>query len=138
MCGAVSFTARNVRTDFGGCHCEMCRRWAGSALLAVTIPETDMTWAGLDHVATIQSSAWAERGWCKECGTGLWYRVTADGPMKGNYEIPIGILDDANGLVMNSEIFIDCKPDSFTYSGARKTMTRAEVLAKYGVPGDGA
>ncbi|MFT6452301.1 MAG: hypothetical protein ACJA06_001798, partial [Halocynthiibacter sp.] len=31
----------------------------------------------------------------------------------GNYEVPIGLLDDANGLTLAKEIFIDDKPDSF-------------------------
>ena len=67
LCGAVSFEAAQVPEHFGVCHCEMCRRWAGSALFGVTIEAADMTVHGQEHVRTIQSSAWAERAWCDRC-----------------------------------------------------------------------
>ena len=100
MCGAVVLTIGELPREYGTCHCEMCRRWAGSALLSVSVPR---------------------------------YRVTADVPHAGTYEIPIGLLDDANGLTMTREIFIDEKPDAFTFAGTRELMNRAEVLALYGV-----
>ncbi|WP_249777806.1 GFA family protein [Pontivivens nitratireducens] len=133
MCGAVVLTIGELPHEYGTCHCEMCRRWAGSALLSVSVPQDDLTIAGAEHVRTIQSSDWAERAWCDKCGSGLWYRVTADVPHAGTYEIPIGLLDDANGLTMTREIFIDEKPDAFTFAGTRELMNRAEVLALYGV-----
>ena len=34
MCGAVRFVARDVQDKAGICHCEICRRWTGSAMLA--------------------------------------------------------------------------------------------------------
>lgn len=131
MCGAVSLTVTDAPTSFGACHCDMCRRWAGSAFLGTTVPADQIAFAGKDNISVIQSSEWAERAFCNKCGTGLWYRVTAEG-FPSTYEIPIGLYDDPNGLSFDSEIFIDCKPDSFAYAGERKeTMTRAEVFAKY-------
>jgi hypothetical protein len=131
MCGAVAFTIESLRTDFGACHCEMCRRWTGSAFLGISVPESSIKFSGVEHIATIQSSSWAQRAWCTTCGTGLWYRVTADSPMAANYEIPIGLLDDANGLEMTREIFIDCKPDAFAYRGEHRLLTRAQVMKLY-------
>ena len=138
MCGAVGFTAWNVPTGYGACHCEMCRRWTGSALLAVTVKEDDVTWTGEPHVRTLQSSDWAERAWCGRCGTALWYRTTHKPQGENDYELPIGLFDDPDGFALKREIFIDCKPDSFTLAGDHQTMTRAEVLAKYGATTDGA
>ena len=130
LCGAVRFTLSNPGTDFTACHCEMCRRWAGSALLAFTVPRDSAAIEGAENIATIQSSEWAERAWCRSCGSGLWYRLTlVDQP--DELQIPVGLLDDASGLTFSSEIFIDCKPDSYAYAGTRNTMTRAEVFAKY-------
>ena len=133
MCGAVHFTVTEVPTEYGACHCEMCRRWTGSAFLGVSVPRVNFTWSGEEHIATLQSSAWAERAWCAKCGTCLWYRVTTPGPMSSNLELPVGLLDDSDDLRMTREIFIDCKPDSFAYAGEHKLLTRAEVLALYGV-----
>ncbi|OWU85844.1 hypothetical protein ATO6_02790 [Oceanicola sp. 22II-s10i] len=137
MCGAVRFTASDVPDEYGACHCEMCRRWAGSAFLGITVPGKGIVWTGEAQIKTLQSSDWAERAWCGRCGTGLYYHVTADGPMSDNYELPIGIFDDASGLTMRREIFIDQKPDSFAYAGEHQLLTRAEVLAKYGVTPEG-
>ncbi len=134
MCGAVSFTAADVPSEFGACHCEMCRRWSGSALLALTVKAADVTFAGEAHIRTLQSSDWAERAWCQRCGTGLYYRLTGDsGPGAGTMTMPLGIFDDPDGFTFSNEIFIDCKPDSFAYAGERERLTRAEVMAKYGV-----
>lgn len=127
MCGAVRFTMELRRTDFGACHCEMCRRWTGSAFLGLTVPEDAITFEGLEHVRRLQSSAWAERAWCDRCGTGLWYRITAEHPMAGGYEIPIGVLDDADGLTFTRALFTDCKPDSFSYADEHRKLTRARV-----------
>lgn len=134
LCGAVRFTARLRGATFGACHCRMCRRWTGSALLGITVPDADVTWEGADHIATRQTSGWAMRAWCRECGSGLWFRVTAEGPYAGAYELPVGLFDDPNGLTMTSEIYVDEKPDSFAYAGeGRRLMTRQDCIDKFAV-----
>lgn len=134
MCGAVSFSATDVPEIFGVCHCEMCRRWTGSALLGVTIPTENVTWHGDGNIATLQSSEWARRGWCKACGTGLFFQVTLEGDYSGNTEIPIGLFDQPNGMKMSNEIYIDHKPDSFAYDGHGHTvMTRQQCVDKFAV-----
>jgi len=134
MCGDVRFTARDVPSEYGTCHCEMCRRWTGSALLGVSVPEGNVTWEGREHIGVRQSSDWAERAWCKNCGTGLWFRVTMESEWAGNYEIPLGLFDKADDFTMTSEIYIDHKPASFAYAGeGRKVMTRQECVEKFSV-----
>jgi len=136
LCGAVRFQADLVSRNFGACHCEMCRRWTGSALLGMTFPLGNVRWSGADHIATRQTSPWAMRAWCRDCGTNLYFRVTADSAYAGDIELPIGILDDANGLTMTNEIYIDHKPDSFAYAGAgRKLMTRQDCIDKFSLLG---
>lgn len=132
LCGAVRFSADLTSTQFGACHCEMCRRWTGSALLGITTPEGNVTWQGAEHIASLQSSAWAMRGWCRNCGSNLFFKVTADSPYRGSIELPIGLFDDANGLTMSNEIYIDHKPDSYAYAGAgRQVMTRQDCIDKF-------
>ncbi|WP_245188920.1 GFA family protein [Mameliella alba] len=135
MCGAVRFTARDVPAQAGACHCEMCRRWTGSALIGVTVPLVNVTWEDETHLGRIQSSDWAERGFCTRCGSGMFFRVTMESAYSGDLELPIGVFDEADGFEMTNEIYIDVKPDSFAYEGqaGRKLMTRAECHAKFGV-----
>ncbi len=138
ICGAVSFAARNVTEQFHVCHCKMCQRWNGGPAMSVTVPAKDIDWTGLDHVARLQSSDWAERGWCEKCGSGVWYRITAEGPLAGNYEIPLGLFDESNGFTLDEEIFIDRKPNSYKLAGEHRTKTEAEVFAQYGGTAEGA
>jgi hypothetical protein len=134
LCGAVRFTARLTGRQFGVCHCDMCRRWTGSALLGITVPEGNVEWVGEEAIATRQTTPWAMRAWCKDCGSGLWFKVTQAGPYAGNVELPIGLFDDASGLTMTNEIYIDHKPDSFAFAGEGRTlMTRADCVAKFAV-----
>jgi hypothetical protein len=135
LCGAVRFTIRDCPAGFGACHCEMCRRWSGSALLALSVPGDRVDLTGAEQIVRFQSSEWAERAWCGTCGSNLWYRLTHDGA-PDTLELSLGLLDDANGLDFDSEIFIDCKPDCYAYAGERRQMTRAEVMARYALPTD--
>ena len=116
LCGAVRFTAHLNNTNFGVCHCEMCRKWTGSALLAITVPEANVAWTGADRIAKRQSSFRGERAWCADCGSPIWFRVTVDGPHAGNLELPVGLFHDANGLTLTGEHFLDQKPDSFAFA----------------------
>lgn len=133
LCGAVRFQATLTSDTFGACHCEMCRRWTGSALLGITVPQANIVWQGADQITRFQSSDWAERAHCATCGSALYYHVTMDGPMAAHLELPIGLLDDANGLTFSNEIYIDHKPDSFAYTGDHPRLTRKETLVKFGI-----
>ena len=136
LCGAVRFKAGLTKREFGACHCEMCRRWTGSALLGMTVPEGNVVWVGEEHIASRQTSAWAMRAWCRECGSNLYFKVTVQNEWSGNVELPIGLFDDANGLTMANEIYIDHKPDSFAYAGeGRKLMTRQDCIEKFSLLG---
>lgn len=132
LCGAVRFKARLTGTNFGVCHCPLCRKWTGLALLGMTVPAENVQWTGSEHIAKRQSSAWGERAWCAECGSPVWFRVTAESPYAGTIELPIGTFDDANGLTMANEIYIDHKPDSYAFAGTgRNVLTRAQCVEKF-------
>lgn len=131
LCGAVEFVARDVRPDVGICHCRMCQRWTGLGLMAVTVPEADLAVTGREHVMTYVSSDWATRSWCGKCGSNLWYRITAEGPHKGNYEIPIGLFNDPHGFVLKRELFTDRRPDAYQIAGEHRRLTEAEVIAMF-------
>jgi len=132
LCGAVRFRATGVPSTYAVCHCEMCRRWTGSAFMEVSIPEGQVTWDGTEHIATRATSAWAERAWCRDCGSPLYYRVTADTKWAGKYDIALGLFDDPSGFTPTHEIYIDHKPDSFAYiDQGQKTVTRAECVAQF-------
>lgn len=132
MCGAVRFTATDVPDTFGVCHCEMCRRWSGSAFVNVEVPVGSISWSSEAQIATLQTSDWAERAWCRRCGSHLYWRMTEQNEYSSTVDIPLGLFDDPNGFTMRSEIWIDEKPDSFAYvDNGHAKLTRSECVAKF-------
>ncbi len=51
----------------------------------------------------------AERGFCKKCGSHLFYRLKQN----SQYYIPVGIFDNDEGLVFEHQVFIDEKPEYY-------------------------
>ncbi len=126
LCGQVKVSAPGMSTGVAACHCSMCRRWSGGPLLAVECG-TEVSFEGEEHIGVYDSSAWAERGFCRNCGTHLFYRLK-DGKQ---YIMPVGLFDDAEGLVLEAQIFIDEKPAYYRFADKTHDMTGAEVFAKY-------
>ncbi|SQI43307.1 Uncharacterized conserved protein [Leminorella richardii] len=129
LCGSVGITAGKMSRHVGACHCGMCRKWGGGPFLAVDCG-TEVTFSGEEHIGVFRSSEWAERGFCKMCGTSLFYRIV-DGQQ---YAVPIGLFDDAESLVFDIQVFIDRKPDYYSFVGEMQMMTEAEVIAMYAPP----
>ncbi|MEM7317787.1 MAG: GFA family protein [Pseudomonadota bacterium] len=134
MCGAVTVTATPARDSFGACHCDMCRRWTSSMLM--TFPASP-GYAALGPVRTFTSSDWAERAFCGDCGSALWYRVTVPGEMHGQTQMAVGLFDDATEGRFSLELYIDRKPTAYAFEGDRRKMTEAEVIAMFAPPDDG-
>jgi len=126
LCGAVKVTAKTKSDHIGACHCSMCRKWGGGPLLAVEC-QSDVSLEGLEHISTYDSSEWAERGFCKTCGTHLFYRLKEG----GHYAIPVGLLDDEDQWTLSEQIFIDQKPSFYSFSQKTKDLTGEEVFAQY-------
>lgn len=129
LCGAVRYEATPKGTTFGACHCETCRKWTGGPLMTF---ESSVVFTKNDGLATYTSSQWAERGFCRDCGSCLFYRITADGPHQGQTLLTYGSLDDPKGLVLDHEVYTDKKPDGYGFAGDLKGMTEAEIMAAFG------
>lgn len=89
---------------------------------------TDVKIEGEDHVSVFDSSEWAERGFCKTCGTHLFYRLKGN----GLHIVPVGLFDDDPDLSFTMQVFIDEKPAYYGFSENTKKMTGAEVFAMFG------
>ena len=131
LCGRVSFTVDVPEPGVGVCHCAMCRRWSGGPLFALhhTAP---VHFAGEDHIGRYQSSDWAERGFCRSCGSSLFYRLRGS----GEYFMAVGAFDDPSRFTLDTEVFVDEKPDFYAFANETEKMTGAEVFALY-APQDG-
>lgn len=89
LCGAVSLETAENR-ELHACHCGKCRVWGGGASFTLAAQSPEIT--GSEHIAHYQSSEWAQRCFCKHCGTHLFVKVGND------YYINAGLFADNAGL----------------------------------------
>ena len=106
----------------------MCRRWGGGAFLSTQMVK-DPTFTAADHIARFASSDWAERGFCRECGSHLFYYLKPE----DGYSFAAGLFDGTDDFTLSEEIFIDEKPGCYSFAGERVRLTGAEVMAKFGM-----
>lgn len=126
LCGVVKVSTASTNNEVGACHCGMCRKWGGSSLLVIECGN-NISFDGEDNIGVYQSSEWAERGFCKQCGSHLFYRLKQN----NQHYIPVGIFDNSQGLVFDHQIFIDEKPEFYSFANKTKNMTGEEVFAMF-------
>ncbi len=126
LCGGVKITAASVNPKFTVCHCDTCRAWGGGPFFAVQCG-TDVSIAGLEQIKEYESSDWATRGFCSECGTHLFYRLNKT----GDYNMPLGLFTGLADLNMSMQYFSDQRPDYYCFSNETKELTAAEIRAYF-------
>lgn len=97
LCGAVRYEVRGPLRDVLLCHCEECRRWHGNFAADTAARKEDVVLLeqrGLRWIDSPRSDAHARRGFCRECGSSLFW----DPPGRTTISIAAGTLDDAAGL----------------------------------------
>lgn len=129
LCGAVRFTVESVDPEYWACHCCTCVRWSAGPYLSVST--TGASFEGEDNIEIYNSSEWAERGFCRKCGTILFYRLKK----QAGHELSIGTFDDSSSFRMVGEIFVDKKPDGYEFAGDHPRLTEAEAIAKFSLSG---
>jgi hypothetical protein len=125
LCGAVQFVAEEAESGVDACHCGMCRRWTGGPFF--TSKTRSVAFQGAEALARYESSAWAERGFCKICGSTLFYYLK---PTR-TFMMSVGAFDDASAFRLIEEIYIDSKPEGYALAGDHPKLTEAETLAKF-------
>ena len=127
LCGAVTFTAEEIDPHVHACHCSMCRGWTGGPMLGASVGA--ITFSGEEHVKRYASSAWADRGFCAECGTSIFYHLKDP----GMYIMATGCFDDAEQFSLAGEISVDEKPSGYNFAGEHSRLTGAEFMASMGI-----
>ena len=126
LCGSVKITAEEINPKFTVCHCKSCRTWGGSPFFAVQCGK-NVKISSEDKVKVYDSSSWASRGFCTDCGTHLFYKFKE----RGEYNMPVGLFPDLQGLHMVMQYFSDARPDYYCFSNETKEMTTAEIMAHF-------
>ncbi len=126
LCGSVELEVDLANTEVAACHCNMCRKWSGGPMMAIDCGDS-LKITGKSSVSQYQSSEWAERGFCSNCGTHLFYLLKP----ANQYHLPAGLLAIDSEYSFTHQIFIDEKPDYYNFSDDTTNMTGAEVFAHF-------
>jgi hypothetical protein len=126
LCGSVKIDVSNVNPQFTVCHCDTCRNWGGGPFFAVQCG-AELEIKGVENVKEYNSSAWATRGFCSNCGTHLFYRLNKS----GSYNMPVGLFSKIEDLVMTMQYFSDQRPGYYCFSNQTQEMTEAEIKAYF-------
>ena len=85
------------------------------------------------NLGVYRSSEWAERAFCKQCGTPLFYRLIG----QDMYFVSAEAFDNRDDYALKSQIFIDEKPAYYDFANKTHNMTGAEVFAAFAPPDAG-
>ena len=108
LCGAVHLEIQEpLERSPEACHCSQCRKQSGSFLIAVNVRRTALRIEGTESVAWYQSSERVQRGFCKACGSTLFWKPTIEG-----YEwtaVAMGCIDTPLRLRISKHTFVGDK-----------------------------
>jgi len=94
LCGAVHYVVRGPMRGVVNCHCGQCRKWHGNVATYTSVKTADVEIAGKENVKWFRSSDSARRGFCRKCGSSLFWQWVG-GETLG---IAAGGLDRPTGL----------------------------------------
>ena len=126
LCGKISVSAKAVNPEVHACHCNMCQLWNGGPTLSVHCG-TDVSFINEAYISVYKSCDWAELGFCKNCGSHLFYRSLDN----GEYILQTGTFLSDEAFVLNQQIFIDEKPSYYSFANNTSDLTGAEVIAQH-------
>jgi len=105
LCSAVRYEIRGPLRDIVVCHCPLCRRFYGAPGMHTKARKVDIVLTEERGLRWFASSERARRGFCGECGSGLFwepFELDATG-------IAAGSLDGSPGLKVLGHIFVGDK-----------------------------
>jgi hypothetical protein len=122
QCGAVRYALYAEPERGNICHCRMCQKAFGNFFAALTgVKKADFAWTR-GEPGVFRSSEAVERGFCRDCGTPLFFRyVEVD-----RIAVSIGSLDDPRGVFPEKQYGIESRLPAFATLADLPGETTAE------------
>jgi len=76
---------------------------------------------------SFRSSDWAERGFCADCGSTLWYGTVHD----KNRNLSAGLFPNAAEAMLEVEYYSDQIPEGYKLAGAHRRLDTEKTLALF-------
>ena len=109
LCEAVRFAVTGPLREVLICHCGQCRRQHGHAAAFTNAPRKRVRFLEERGLAWYRSSESAERGFCRECGSCLFWRRVGSQTLS----VTAGSLDQPTGLACAAHVFTAWKGDYY-------------------------
>ncbi|KJZ20543.1 GFA family protein [Loktanella sp. S4079] len=109
LCGAITFSADQSPTTGNACHCTSCRKQSGHFFASIDIPKDALRITGTDQITWYHASEKARRGFCKTCGSTLFW----DPLFQDWTAVAMGALDGETQLSLSMHIFTGEKGDYY-------------------------
>ncbi len=107
LCGDITYTLSGPLHRPSVCHCGQCRRQSGHVWASAQAPRDNVAITG--SVQWFAASATAQRGFCRRCGSFLfWQHGNED-----TISVSLGSLDGPTGLSLEKHIFVADKGDYY-------------------------
>jgi len=107
LCGAVTFETKGPLRDSIACHCTQCRKTSGHYWSATSVPLAALNITRDEGLSWYRSSATAQRGFCKVCGSSMFWKPDAEDRMS----IASGVFDGPLGVKTAQHIYCADKGD---------------------------
>jgi hypothetical protein len=109
LCGAVRYRVAGPLRPVIACHCSQCRRATGHYMAATAAAHAHISIEGADNLTWFDSSPTARRGFCRLCGSNLFW----EGKDLPYISITAGSLDSPTGLKLDRHIYVADKGDYY-------------------------
>jgi hypothetical protein len=73
LCGKVQLKIEDIEENITVCHCQMCQKFHGGAMIALSPCRREQVAFEEQMLQWYESSAWAQRGFCSQCGSSICY-----------------------------------------------------------------
>ena len=109
LCGAVQFRLIGPMRPVIACHCKECRQVTGHFWAATAVANSNLVLDKDGELAWYRSSTTVRRGFCRACGSTLFY----DPDGEDRVAVSAGALDGGTGLALQSHVFVAEKGDYY-------------------------
>lgn len=124
LCGAITFEIKGPLRGVINCHCTQCRKWTGHYVAATAAWKHNLEINDSeDNLRWYRSSPDAQRGFCTNCGSSLFWK----GSNTDTITILAGTLNGATGLTTEAQIHVSDKGDYYSLG-----HPQAQVYAQSG------
>jgi hypothetical protein len=128
QCGAVRYHVSAMLDTSHICHCRMCQKAAGNFFAAlVGIPRDAIVWTR-GEPASFYSSDQVARGFCRDCGTPLYYDYLSS----KHLNLTTGSFDEPARFTPKYQFGVEARMPWFdTLPSLQQEGTTEEVMADY-------